>query len=44
MAGRTEELLEFTSNTPPVTEVFEADGFWIYFFIQYYDFRVVKAS
>lgn len=31
MADRTEELLEFTTNTPPVTEVFEADGFWIFF-------------
>lgn len=31
MASRTEELLEFTSNTPPVIEVFEADRFWICF-------------
>lgn len=35
MAGRTEELLKFTSSTPPVTEVFEADGFWIYFSYHY---------
>lgn len=31
MASVTEELLAFTSNTPPVIEVFEADMFWIYF-------------
>lgn len=31
MASITEELLAFTSNTPPVTEVFKVDMFWIYF-------------